>query len=345
MVNSLQLISIIVPVYNESNNLIPLYHALKQVLIPLSQDYQFILLFVNDGSEDGSQAIIQHLAKIDAMVKWISLSRNFGKEIALTAGLDHADNSDAVILLDADLQHPPGLIPEFIKAWAAGFDGAYAEVINRPHESWLKTRLTRYFYQSLQCLSDVPIPPNAGDFRLLSHSMVTSIKSMRERHRYLKGLYAWVGFSQKAIPYTPHPRYAGTTTWSYWKLINFGLEGITSFSTTPLRWSTYLGVLSTGSAFLYTLYLVGKTLFFGKILDGYSPLFIVMLFLGGAQLITLGILGEYLGRIFNETKKRPLYFIESTSPSSKAKEKNLREKYRSPLTRWQKDRSTECELN
>jgi glycosyltransferase involved in cell wall biosynthesis len=312
MRNSLQSISIIIPVYNESSNLIPLYQALQPVLQPLSLRHQFTLLFVNDGSKDNSLTIIQHLAEIDPKVQWISLSRNFGKEIALTAGLDHTDG-DAVILIDADLQHPPALISQFLDAWAAGFDGAYAQIENRPHESWLKTKLTHYFYQGLQYLSSVPIPPNAGDFRLLSRQMVNSIKSMRERHRYLKGLYAWVGFSQKAIPYTPQPRHAGTTTWSYWKLLNFGLEGVTSFSTTPLRWATYLGFLSACSAFLYAFYVIGKTVFFGEIVKGYPTLLIVILLLGGIQLITLGILGEYLGRMFNETKNRPLYFIKSAS--------------------------------
>lgn len=334
MRTSLQSVSIIIPVYNESKNLIPLYQALQPVLKPLSLRYQFTLLFVNDGSKDDSVTIIQYLAETDPSVQWISLSRNFGKEIALTAGLDHSE-SDAVILIDADLQHPPMLIPEFLKAWATGFDGAYAEVKNRPHESWLKKSLKHYFYQGLRRLSSIPIPANAGDFRLLSRQMVTSIKAMRERHRYLKGLYAWVGFSQKAIPYTPDPRHAGTTTWSYWKLFNLGLEGITSFSTTPLRWATYLGFLSAGSAFLYAFYVIGKTLLFGEIIKGYPTLLIVILLLGGTQLITLGILGEYLGRMFNETKNRPLYFIKSTSA----------DKPPTPLSRRQKNRSTERELN
>jgi glycosyltransferase involved in cell wall biosynthesis len=316
MKNSLQSVSIIIPVYNESNNLIPLYQALQPVLKPLSFRYQFTLLFINDGSNDNSLKIIQYLAELDSAVYWISLSRNFGKEIALTAGLDHTD-SDAVILLDADLQHPPSLIPKFLEAWSSGFDGAYAEVENRPHESWLKKKLTHYFYKSLQYLSSVPIPPNAGDFRLLSRQMVASIKSMRERHRYLKGLYAWVGFPQKAIPYTPHPRYTGKTTWSYWKLLNFGLEGVTSFSITPLRWATYIGFFSACSAFLYAFYVIGKTLLYGEIIRGYPTLLIAILLLGGTQLITLGILGEYLGRMFNETKKRPLYFIKNASVSSR----------------------------
>lgn len=337
MEHSLQSISIIIPVYNESTNLIPLYQALKPVLQSLSASYRFSILFVNDGSTDNSLQIIQYLTETDTSVHWISLSRNFGKEIALTAGLDQSD-SDAVILLDADLQHPPSLIPVFLSAWKNGFDGAYAEIKNRPHESWVKRKLTHYFYGFLQRISNVPIPPNAGDFRLLSRQMVKAMQSMREQHRYLKGLYAWSGFTQKPIPYTPNPRHTGLTTWSYSKLIHFALEGITAFSIKPLQGATYLGILSCCSAFFYGVYCLANHLLNKTNISSHGILLFAILLLGGAQLLTLGILGEYIGRMFNETKKRPLYFIHRMS-------EQIDTKNASKLSRRKKNRTTEPELN
>lgn len=312
-------ITLIIPVFNEVNNLVPLYRAVQAALSHLSRAdsaYRFKLLFVDDGSQDNSLSLIHTLAELDDKVNWIALSRNFGKEAALSAGLDHVDSdTDAVILMDADLQHPPALIPQMIAVWQSelGCEGVYAEIAQRPHESWLKKHLTAFYYRCLQRLSKIPIPPHAGDFRLLSRRMVHALRTMREQHRYLKGLYAWVGFPQKAIPYTPAPRHAGATKFSYWKLFNLALEGITSFSTAPLKWAIYLGFLSAGSAFGYATYVIVKTLLFGEAIKGYPTLLIVMLLLGGIQLITLGILGEYLGRMFNETKQRPLYFIHASN--------------------------------
>ena len=227
----------------------------------------------------------------------------------MAAGLDCAQG-DAVVLIDADLQDPPELIPELVQHWQNGYDGVYAVRLTREGETWLKKVTAHFFYRLINQLSRVPIPEDTGDFRLLSRKTVDALKTLREHHRFTKGLFAWVGFPQKAVHYHRSPRFAGKTKWNYWRLWNFALEGITSFTTTPLKLATYLGLLTAVSAFLYAAIIIYKTIAFGESVHGYPSLMVVILFLGGIQLIGVGIIGEYLGRVFDETKTRPLYFIK-----------------------------------
>jgi glycosyltransferase involved in cell wall biosynthesis len=246
----------------------------------------------------------------DPRVSVLDLSRNFGKEIALTAGIDHA-RGDAVILIDADLQDPPEIIPELLKGWRKGHDIVYGKRISREGETLVKRVTAHAFYRLIQHLSHVRIPEDTGDFRLLSRRAVDALKQLREQHRFMKGLFAWVGYSQHAIPYHRDPRVAGQTKWNYWKLWNFALEGITSFSVAPLKLSTYFGLTVAFTAFLYGAWIILKTLLFGEAVRGYPTLLVVVLFLGGTQLVAIGILGEYIGRMFDESKHRPLYLLNA----------------------------------
>jgi glycosyltransferase involved in cell wall biosynthesis len=252
----------------------------------------------------------------DARVAVLNLSRNFGKEIALTAGLDHARGHEAVVVIDADLQDPPEHIPALIAAWRQGFDIAYAQRNTRQGETWLKKATAATFYRVMQHLGgDVILPPDTGDFRLMSRRAVDALLTLRERHRFMKGLFVWIGFPAVAVRYDRAPRAAGTTKWNYWKLWNFSLEGITSFTVSPLKVATYLGLFTAAVALLYLVQLIFRTLVFGNPVAGYPSLLAVILFLGGVQMMMLGIIGEYLGRIFNETKHRPLYLVERHLPS------------------------------
>lgn len=307
-------VCVVVPVYNESENIANLYQVLNPIFEALAQPYEFSICFVDDGSTDDSLLKIQDLNHQDPRVQWISLSRNFGKEIALTAGLDHADG-DAVILMDADLQHPADLIPQFLSTWEQGVDVVYAQIESRDHEHWLKRFLSQQFYMLLSKMTDIPIPAHAGDFRLLSLRAVQALRSMPEQCRYLKGMYAWIGFQQVAIPYVPHIRRSGRSKWSYRQLFGLAIEGITSFSRFPLKLASYFGFAVAGTGFLYAAYVLIKTFLFGDPVKGFPSLMIVILFLGGIQLMTLGILGEYLGRNFQEIKRRPLYLCKDASSS------------------------------
>lgn len=308
-----ELLSVVVPVYNESPVLQAFHRQISEVMDATGSRYE--LLYVDDGSSDDSAGLLQRIREEDDRVAVIELSRNFGKEIAVSAGLDHA-SGDAVIIIDADLQDPPGLIHDFLQEWRNGYDVVYGQRTAREGESRTKISTARWFYRTINYLSDVEIPRDAGDFRLLSRRAVDALTSLPERRRYMKGLYAWVGFPQKAIPYVRKPREAGATHWSYWRLWNFALEGITSFSDVPLRISTYLGVFTSGAAFLYGLFLLVRTLIWGNPVPGYPSLIIVMLFLGGVQLICLGIIGEYLARTYDESKSRSLYFIKGYHPAA-----------------------------
>ncbi|MGD0886056.1 MAG: glycosyltransferase family 2 protein [Thermodesulfovibrionales bacterium] len=301
------LLSVIVPAYNEENVLADFHQRLSGVLANLPMQTEVI--YVNDGSTDQTREVIQSLQMNDHTIGVIDLSRNFGKEIAMAAGLDCAQG-DAVVLIDADLQDPPELIPELVQHWQNGYDGVYAVRLTREGETWLKKVTAHFFYRLINQLSRVPIPEDTGDFRLLSRKTVDALKTLREHHRFTKGLFAWVGFPQKAVHYHRSPRFAGKTKWNYWRLWNFALEGITSFTTTPLKLATYLGLLTAVSAFLYAAIIIYKTIAFGESVHGYPSLMVVILFLGGIQLIGVGIIGEYLGRVFDETKTRPLYFIK-----------------------------------
>jgi glycosyltransferase involved in cell wall biosynthesis len=310
-------ISILIPAYNEQAVLRHLYERLHK-LAGETPNYTFEFLFINDGSRDKTLAIIKAYAAKDPRVAYINLSRNFGKETAMLAGLDHA-NGDATVIIDADLQDPPELIPQMIKHWEDGYDDIYAQRSSRAGESWLKKATSSLFYRTLQKSTHIPIQQDTGDFRLLSRRCVEALRQFRESQRYTKGMFSWIGYKKKEITYSRDPRMAGETKWNYFKLINLAIDGITSFTTAPLRISSVLGIFVSLGAFIYILYLVIRTIFFGTDLAGYPSMMAVILFLGGVQLLSLGVIGEYIGRIFNETKNRPLYFIEEYHPSDDSK--------------------------
>jgi glycosyltransferase involved in cell wall biosynthesis len=300
-------ISVVVPAFNEAEVLLSFHARLDATMRLLGEPWE--LVFVNDGSRDGTLSIMEGLHRGNPHVSVVNLSRNFGKEIAITAGLDHAVG-EALVIIDADLQDPPELIPELVAKWRQGFDTVYAQRREREGETWLKRATANGFYRLMQHLGQVQLPPNTGDFRLISRRVVDALGRMREHHRFMKGLFAWVGFPSVAVPYDRAPRQAGRTKWNYWALWNFAIEGITGFTVMPLKLATYFGLAIGLFAGLYLSIVVLKTLFLGNSVAGYPSLMAVVLFMGGAQLVTLGLIGEYLGRIFNETKQRPLYFVE-----------------------------------
>ena len=301
-------ISILIPAYNEAPVLEQLMTRLGNLASNM-KDYEFEFLFVNDGSKDKTLEIIKGFAEIDPRVSYVNLSRNFGKEIGMIAGLDHV-TGDATVVIDADLQDPPELIPEMIKLWEEGYDDVYAKRKSRDGESWLKKFTSKMYYKTLQSITRIPIQEDTGDFRLLDRRVVEALKEFRESQRNTKAMFSWVGFHKKEILYDRDPRAAGETKWNYMKLIELAIDGITSFTTAPLRIATYSGIIVSALAFIYLLILVIRTIFFGTDLAGYPSMMAVILFLGGVQLLSLGIIGEYVGRIFNETKQRPLYLIE-----------------------------------
>jgi glycosyltransferase involved in cell wall biosynthesis len=305
-------LSLVVPAYNEEDVLPEFHRRASAVLDALSMSVEII--YVNDGSSDQTLEVLRTLRDQDSRVGIIDLSRNFGKEIALTAGLDRACG-DAVVVIDADLQDPPELIPEFIKGWRGGFDVVYGKRTAREGETLLKRATASIFYRVIQRMGHTHIPEDAGDFRLLSSRAIAALRSLREQHRFMKGLFAWIGYPQQAVLYERDPRGAGATKWNYWKLWNFALEGITSFSTAPLKAATYFGLLTAAFAFVYGAYMIARTLLFGNPVPGYPSLLVVILFLGGVQLVAIGVLGEYLGRMFDETKARPLYLLKEWLPS------------------------------
>lgn len=307
-----ELLSIVVPVYNEEAVLPEFHRRLSAVLRELPMRTEVI--YVNDGSRDRTLSIIRELRAVDDHITVLDLSRNFGKEAAMTAGFDHA-KGDAVVVIDADLQDPPELIPDLIEKWRAGYDMVYAQRSEREGESALK-KLTAYaFYRIIQKFSRVHIPEDTGDFRLLSRRAVDALNSLREQHRFMKGLFAWIGFPHTAIRYRRDPRFAGTSKFNFWKLWNFALEGITSFTIAPLKIATYVGTLIAFFAFVYSGFVIYKTIRFGDPVAGYPSLMVVITFLGGVQLAFIGVLGEYIGRMFNETKRRPLYFLNCYEPA------------------------------
>lgn len=312
-----KLISIIVPAYNEEEVLELFHDRISEVLQTLDA-YAWEIIFINDGSTDSTQTKIDALQKRDPRIASIVLSRNFGKEIAMTAGLDHA-KGDAVVIIDADLQDPPELMTEFIREWNNGFDVVYGRRTHRDGESWAKKATAHYFYQVIGKLSKVQIPANTGDFRLMSRRAVDALLQLREHHRFMKGLFAWVGYPSIAVDYRRPPRAAGTTKFNYWKLWDFALEGITSFTILPLKLATYLGMLISFFSVLAGLSIVIKTLVWGDAVAGYPTLIVTILFFGGVQLFFIGVIGEYLGRIYNETKVRPLYVVQDFSPSDSNK--------------------------
>jgi polyisoprenyl-phosphate glycosyltransferase len=305
-------LSVVVPAYNEAAGL-DIFH--RRLLRALAGVESWEVIYVNDGSTDDTLAIMEVLHRTDDRVAVLSLSRNFGKETAITAGLDHAAG-DAVVVIDADLQDPPEVIPDLLTCWHAGFDMVYAKRRSRAGESWLKRHTARGFYRLMQRMGDLKLPEDTGDFRLMSRRVVDAVRQLREQHRFMKGLFAWVGYPTTYVLYDRDPRCAGVSKWSYWKLWNLALEGITSFTVMPLKFATYAGLAVALLSMVYVAEVLVKTLIIGNPVAGYPSLMSVVLFLGGVQLMFLGVIGEYLGRVFNETKQRPLYLVERYVPSA-----------------------------
>lgn len=304
-------ISILIPCYNEQESLPALYKRLK-VLTESIKNYKFEVLFVNDGSRDNTLKIIKKLRQQDDSINYVDLSRNFGKEIAMIAGIDHI-NSDAMIIMDADLQDPPELIKEMLYWWEQGYKDVCAKRKSRAGETWFKKWSSHTYYKVLQKVTRIPVQPDVGDFRLLDRQCIDALKQMRESQRYTKGLFSWIGFDKKEILFDRDARVAGKTKWNYFSLFNLAVEGITSFTIFPLRLASIIGMLIAALAIIYMLFIIIKTLIYGGDVAGYPSLISVILFIGGVQLVFLGIMGEYLGRIFNETKGRPLYFVKEYS--------------------------------
>ncbi len=299
-------LTIVIAAYNEEAVLPEMHQRLSSVLDGLDAESQ--VLYVDDGSRDGTWAVLEALAAADPRVRLVRLARNFGKELALTAGLDRV-HTDAALVLDADGQDPPELIPAFVAKWREGFDVVYGTRTRRDGETWLKRFTAAGFYRVMQRLSHTPIPPDTGDFRLMSRPVLDALRTLRERQRFMKGLFTWVGFLQVSLPYERAPRLAGGSKFNYWKLWNLAIEGITSFSTVPLRVATYLGLFSALAAFAWGVFIVLRTLVWDDPVQGWPSLMTVVLFLGGLQLVALGIIGEYLGRLYLEAKQRPLYLV------------------------------------
>lgn len=310
-------VTILTPAYNEEDVIKPLYERLAVLASKLGK-YNFEFLFFNDGSSDKTLDIVQDLAATDKRIAYINLSRNFGKEVAMAAGFDHA-TGDAVVIMDADLQDPPELIPEMIHHWEKGLDDVYARRSSRKGESFLKQVTSKIFYKLLRNSTNVPIQVDTGDFRLLDRKCVEALKKARESQRYTKGMFSWIGFKKKEIIYDRDRRFAGKTKWNYLKLLNLAIDGFTSFTTSPLRLASILGFFVSTTAFIYIGYLLVRPLFGISTGDGYSSIMATILFLGGVQLQSLGIIGEYVARIFNETKGRPLYLIEEYHQSDPKK--------------------------
>lgn len=304
-----KLISIVVPFFNEGEVVATFYERITGVANSIC-DLEFEFVCVNDGSRDDTLDKLVQLAADDARVRVIDLSRNFGKEAALTAGLDEA-RGDAVIPMDADLQDPPELISTLISHWRQGYEVVLAKRSDRGSDSFLKRKSAELFYRMHNHISDTSIPENVGDFRLIDRAVVTALHILPERRRFMKGLFAWVGFKTTTVDYVRAPRVGGKTKFSGWKLWNFALEGITSFSTAPLRVWTYLGTSFATIGFLYALYIILRTLVFGVDVPGYASLLTAILFLGGIQLIGIGVIGEYVGRIYIESKQRPIYIVRN----------------------------------
>ncbi len=307
------LLSIVVPAYNEEE-VLPVFHdRLGAALAGMEGDWEVI--YVDDGSKDGTLRVLKDLQRADPAVGFAALSRNFGKEAAMSAGLRLA-RGEAVIMIDADLQDPPELIPDMVRSWQQGADVVNMRRRSRQGETWFKKASAAWFYRVINWLSEVHIPENVGDFRLLSRRAVEALNQLPERNRFMKGLFAWIGYSQITIEYDRHARAAGQTKWPYFKLFNFAIEGITGFSVVPLRMASYVGFFSAAGAFVYALGFLVKTLVVGDSVRGFPTLIVTILLLGGLQLMAMGILGEYLGRLFMESKRRPLYLLDEYRPAA-----------------------------
>lgn len=309
MVSTMKRVSILVPCYNESESLPLLIKELNQV-VSEHQQYQWEFLFVNDGSTDDTLRVLRDARFTNNKVNYIDLSRNYGKEVAMMAGFDHV-KGDCTIIMDADLQHPPRIIPQMIAKWEEGYDDVYARRLSRGKESWLRRALSILYYRILAKSTRMEVLPNVGDFRLLDRRCVNALCQMRENNRYTKGMYCYIGFRKTFVEFETQDRVAGKTSMGFRTLFNLAIEGLLSFTTAPLRLATTIGCITSGFAFFYMIYVFIKALLVGDPVQGFPTLMIIILMLGGIQLMSLGIIGEYLGRVFTETKKRPTYFIRT----------------------------------
>ena len=309
MVSTMKRVSILVPCYNESESLPLLIKELNQV-VSEHQQYQWEFLFVNDGSTDDTLRVLRDARFTNNKVNYIDLSRNYGKEVAMMAGFDHV-KGDCTIIMDADLQHPPRIIPQMIAKWEKGYDDVYARRLSRGKESWLRRALSILYYRILAKSTRMEVLPNVGDFRLLDRRCVNALCQMRENNRYTKGMYCYIGFRKTFVEFETQDRVAGKTSMGFRTLFNLAIEGLLSFTTAPLRLATTIGCITSGFAFFYMIYVFIKALLVGDPVQGFPTLMIIILMLGGIQLMSLGIIGEYLGRVFTETKKRPTYFIRT----------------------------------
>lgn len=301
-------ITIIVPAYNEEEALPYFFDRIKNVVDDI-KNYNFEILFINDGSKDKTLEIIKKYKEKENRISYVNLSRNFGKEVAMIAGLDYA-KGDAIVFMDADLQDPPELIPELIKWWEEGYDDVYAKRKTRAGETWLKKFTSKMYYKVLQSLTNVQIQKDTGDFRLLDKRCVNALKKMRETQRCSKSMFSWIGYKKKEVLYDRDPRIAGKTKWNYKKLIDLAIDGITSFTTSPLRISTYLAIPTFGALVIYFIYVICKMILITHKINAYQAIILLILFFSGIQILLFGIIGEYLGRIFNESKNRPLYLVD-----------------------------------
>lgn len=298
-------VSILVPAYNEEQSLPLLYPELKK-LMDSECNYEWEVLFVNDGSRDNTLNLIKQLREQDSRINYVNLSRNFGKENAMLSGFDYV-TGDCMVIMDADLQDPPTLIPQMLEYWEQGYEDVYAKRANRGEESFLRKAFSLLFYKILQSTTKVEVLQNVGDFRLLDRVCINALCKLRESERYTKGMFCWIGYKKKEIVFDRGNRVAGKSNWNFWSLVNLAIEGITSFTTAPLRFASILGFVIAFFAFCFLVFYMTKTLIFGDPVQGFTTIITVVLFLGGIQLICLGILGEYIGRIFNESKHRPTY--------------------------------------
>ena len=312
-------ISIIIPAYNEEESLPYLMERLTKLINEI-KNYEFEILFVNDGSKDKTINLIKEYREKDNRVSYVDFARNFGKELAMIAGLDYA-KGDAVIFMDADLQDPPELIPEMIKYWEEGYDDVYAQRRSRKGETWLKKFTSKMYYRVLQSLTKVEIQKDTGDFRLLDRRCVNALKQMRETGRNSKSMFSWIGYKKKAILFDRDERVAGKTKWNYTKLINLAIDGITSFTTSPLRLSTYIAIPTFIALFVYFIYVIVKCIRYGIVMEAFQAIILLVLFFSGIQILLFGIVGEYLGRIFNESKNRPLYLVNEYNGVRETNEK------------------------
>ena len=300
-------ISIIIPAYNEQESLPLLYDRMEKLMNDM-QNYEFEILFVNDGSKDKTLEIIKDMRQKDNRICYVDFSRNFGKEIAMIAGLDYA-TGDCVVFMDADLQDPPELILELVKYWEEGYDDVYAKRRSRKGETWLKKFTSKVYYRVLQHVTKVEIQEDTGDFRLLDRRCVNALKKLRESQRNTKSMFSWIGYKKKEVLYDRDPRVAGKTKWNYIKLIDLAIDGITSFTTSPLRLATYISIPTFIVLFVYFIYVIAKSIVIQEAIQAYQAIILLILFFSGIQILLFGIVGEYLGRIFNETKNRPLYLV------------------------------------